>query len=329
MNFRDNKLKIIAVLVIFILIVTNITMFVLNKRRLAKIEEEHQIVVSSLESELSNYGNAVNVYFTTKRIRAGEPINKEDLITEVVPSSMFSTEYITNDKIFDTTLAKVDIQPRSPILNSMLMPELVYDGDRYFDIVADNFPVHLEENQFIDYVLTAPFGEQYIVMSKKRVLKVEQNSVFIQATQEDMTRYSSALIDAFLNPGTTLSATIYVEPGLQNAAKVYYPVSEKILRNMELNPNIVEVAQKDVLERRRQIFMASLDINETEQAFISAGRQAVFQKLLADMQEVRARGTSTMDEVKGLESNIETEDTGEEGTGDTESNVEVGEDTGE
>ena len=36
MNFRDNKLKIIAVLVIFILIVTNITMFVLNKRRLAK-----------------------------------------------------------------------------------------------------------------------------------------------------------------------------------------------------------------------------------------------------------------------------------------------------
>ena len=36
-----------------------------------------------------------------------------------------------------------------------------------------------------------------------------------------------------------------------------------------------------------------------------------------------------MDEVKGLESNIETEDTGEEGTGDTEGNVEVGEDTGE
>lgn len=162
----------------------------------------------------------------------------------------------------------------------MLMPELVYDGDRYFDIVADNFPVHLEENQFIDYVLTAPFGEQYIVMSKKRVLKVEQNSVFIQATQEDMTRYSLALIDAFLNPGTTLSATIYVEPGLQNAAKVYYCIWEDIKKH-ELNPNIVEVAQKDVF-RRRQIFMASLDINEAEQAFISAGRQAVFQKLLAE-----------------------------------------------
>lgn len=279
----------LIVLIIILLIASNYGMYYyMNQQKIKETDKLHN-QISVIEDKLKALGDVKLVYSTPRGVAAGEEINIKALELREVPSTMFSMEYITEEKVLKHTLAKVDIAPGSPILRSMLMPELVYDGDRYVDIVADVFPVHLRKNQFIDYEITTPKGESYIVFSKKRVIEVEPNSIQAMLTQEDKARYNSALVDAFLNPGTVLSAVVYPEPGLQSASINYYPVPDNIVTNMKLNPNILNIAREDLIKKKRMVFNNALNLEEIEQEFISQGRSVVFSKLVADLQTVRAK----------------------------------------
>jgi hypothetical protein len=104
-------------------------------------------------------------------------------------------------------------------------------------------------------------------------------------------------VDAFLNPGTYLYLTQYVEPALQRRASVFYPVNDVILALIEVNPNIVQLAETDLIRRQRRAFERALDVDEDFQSIIIAGRSEQLARLMAAAS--LTRGTPQVDEEDG------------------------------
>lgn len=251
-------------------------------------EDRYQAKITELQQSLDELGDIKQVYFVKSDIKAGTPVDISHLDTVSIPATVFSNEYITDPKVFETSLYKVELKAGTVLTKSVLTPELITQQDRFLDIVADVFPVKLEPNEFIDLHISTPTGQDYIVLGKKRVSEFHGNSCEVMVGAEDIHRYQSALVDAFLNPGTTIYATTYVEPGLQEASIPYYPVSNQALNAMEVNPNIVKVAEKEIIQRRRKILENSLNVNKVEQEYIANGREVVLEKLMADIEKYRA-----------------------------------------
>ena len=105
-----------------------------------------------------------------------------------------------------------------------------------------SLPVKLDVDEYIDIRITLPSGEDYIVASKKRVLDVLEDTIWIKMSEEDIVRMSNAIVEAYVMTGSKLSVTKYIEPGLQGAAIPTYVVSQAVYDLIQKDPNIKEEA---------------------------------------------------------------------------------------
>lgn len=286
MRRANGKGKIVFSVIIVILFLILIGIIVKQGSELKTINQKHKEEVAKLQEKLEQFGDIKTVYVTTEDIKAGTPININKLITKEVPATMYSNSYIEDGAVFKTTLAKVNIKANSPILREMLTPEIVKDADRLVDVVADVIPVHVQVNDFVDYQFSTQWGELYTVFSKARVVAKESNSLTVLITQEDQHRYNGALVDRYLNNGSLLSMVTYPEPGIQTQTVPFYPVSNKVLSNMENNPNILQIAKAEIIKQRRALLENNLTITEETQEPIVENRQLLINKLLNDIQTV-------------------------------------------
>ena len=68
-------------------------------------------------------------------------------------------------------------------------------------------------------------------------------------SEMDINTINSAIVDSYLTSGSMLYATIYKEPGMQNALTQTYAIRNEVLVAMENNPNIVNDAKTALLSR--------------------------------------------------------------------------------
>lgn len=317
----------IAMAVLSLIIVAETGFGVVYMKKSKDSMKKSQENIQSLQAQLSDYGDSKEVYFSDVEVPPGKPIDVKKLKKMKVPATMFSTSYITDPTVFNTTLAKVKIEAHSPILKGMLTPEVIYDGDRYYDVVADAFPVHLKVDDFIDYLITTPLGQKLAVFTKARVVALGTNSVTVKMSHEDIHNYMSALADHNMNPGTFLSASVYVEPGLQTQTIPYYAPSKTVLAAMQSDPNIKEAINQNLLNTRRAMIENNLKLDKDEQEAIIDGRSVMISKLLADMQTFRAEQKAKEEEGEKAEVTTEANSDGvvQEKSDDSSSGVKVGE----
>mgnify|MGYP002752368440 CR=1 FL=1 len=283
---KKGKGKIIFICIIVLIVLAMIGIIVKQGMELKEIKKKHKEEIAKLQEKLDEFGEIKTVYMTTTDIKAGTPIDKSKLVTKEVPATMFSNSYIEDGTVFDKTLAKVNIKANSPILREMITPEIVRDGDRIVNVVADVIPVHLKVNDYVDYEIETQWGVKAIVFAKARVIAKEANSIDVIISQEDKHRYAGVLVDRYLNNGSLLSMTVYPEPGIQTQSIPYYTVSNKVLAAMENDPNIVQVAKADIIKQRRALFENNLTITEETQEPIVENRQLLINKILNDAQTV-------------------------------------------
>ena len=100
-----------------------------------------------------------------------------------------------------------------------------------------------------------PDGTDYIVASHKEIeIPVigemdSPNTISIQVTEEEIITISNAIVESYMVPGSVLYAARYVEPGLQDKATPTYLPSQKVKTLIDQNPNISEVAKKELNNR--------------------------------------------------------------------------------
>lgn len=179
-------------------------------------------------------------------------------------------------------IAKINI-PKGTIITKDMVSKKTSDiqkkeTERIIEYNMISLPSNLVENDTIDVRLALPNGQDYIVLSKKTVEKTDANSVWLKASEDEISTMSSAIIDSYILEGAKLYAVSYSDPGIQKATKAFYPSNAAVAQLMKNgNPNISksvkdEVYQGSVRQTIEQIILQN-NKNEEKNTRINAGVQ--------------------------------------------------------
>lgn len=200
--------------------------------------------LSTANAKIAEIGAIVPCYTVSAVTYPGQEIT-EDMVTEQsIPSSLKTENFAEREQIVGT-FCKIAINPGTPITKDMVMTEAISDTTREVDITGNRWPIGLQEGDYVDVRITYPRGEDFLVLSHKRVMSITDRTLKIHMTEEEMHLYQAALVDFYLSKdyGSDLYLTKYVEPGVQQDAIPYYSVPSNVAAIVLKDPNIIDKAQ--------------------------------------------------------------------------------------
>ncbi len=124
-------------------------------------------------------------------------------------------------------IIKTTVFKNTPIMESLLYTKFGPDEkDVRIEELSENYlkiPADLVEGDFFDIRITFPEGQDYIVLTGKRVEKLPvddggnpmSSSIYTKLTEEDYMLLNSAIVEAYMQDGVRLYATRYTEPYTQ------------------------------------------------------------------------------------------------------------------
>ena len=217
------------------------------------------IVVGILFMQIMNMKEAENqtaaaskqVYALKSDIKSGQPITTADLVAQTVVTNLSTSEIATGADLTENTVAKIDLGQGTILTQSMIVEsdEIVQDSLRVQELNMLTLPADLETNDYIDVRLVFPNGQDYIVVSKKRVIQSTETTVFVKLSEEEILTMSNAIVESYITEGSLLYATKYVDPGIQNASAPTYTVSKEVLDLIDTNPNVTVDAKNALYAR--------------------------------------------------------------------------------
>ena len=228
-----------------------------------KQNSNHTEELAAKEAELE--ANSQTVYVATADIAKGEKITAENVEMQPVYTGLDAYFYITADDIGSTAI--VDIEAGVPVMYSMITDEEIANDTRDYEIAAVNLVTTQALNDVIDVRITFPDGSDYIVLSQKTIKDINlENCVFsTNLNEEEILRFTCAMVDAYTTTGTRLYTTRYVESNIQETATPTYPVSEVTKQLIAEDPNVVTVASETLNTSARLELESRLGLLTTEQ----------------------------------------------------------------
>lgn len=191
--------------------------------------------------------NQRRVYVATKDINISELITKDNVTYKTVYASQPSYLYLSEEDIGKAAI--LDIKEGTQILSSMVS-DMTENNLREVCFQVITLNRNLIKNDTVDIRILYPNGENYILLSKKQILNLDEGSseTYLWLTEEEIILMSSAIVDAYLYKGTQLYTTKYIEPTLQEASIVNYTPNLATLDLIKKDPNILEVANQYLSE---------------------------------------------------------------------------------
>ena len=199
---------------------------------------------TALTEELNS--NTQTVYVASKFIEAGDTILAEgdnaNVQLQTIYTGLESFNYITDEQL--GSVCRVDCDMGTPIMFNMVSEEEFAADTREYEISVVNLATDQADNDYIDVRIAYPNGEDYIVLSKKKVSNLNLSAcVFTtQANEEEILRMQSAIIDAYTMTGARIYSTRYVESNVQDDAIPTYLVRSETLDLINSDPNILTKA---------------------------------------------------------------------------------------
>ena len=226
----------VAFIIAYILIIKN-------------IEHKYGVQLEMLSDELR--ANQRYVYEALIDIEAGTIIQSENLEYKMVYTSQKGNTFIQKYDIGKVAL--ISIPCGTYVQKSMVEENEIKSDLREVDYSCIQISDAVDIYDTIDVRIVYPNGENYIILAKKSVKNwVEEiQSCYLWLNEEEILLMSSAIVDAYLYPGAYLYSTKYIEPSIQKAAVVNYQPSVASLNLVQHNPNIVEIAAKELNQKLR------------------------------------------------------------------------------
>lgn len=231
-------------------VIVLITAFIiLYFQTVKKIEGTYEEKLQKAEEQINL--NKKMVYVAKEKIIAGDVISLENVALLETFSSIPTINCIVKDDI--GKIAAVDIEPDVHILKNMIVDSILDSDLREEEYHLFTLNSNLKENDFVDIRIMYPNGENYIVLSKKMVknLQLENNQCFLWLNEEEILTLSSAIVDAYLHDGTKLYTSKYIQPLLQEESYVTYIPNLSVMRLMEVDKNILNLAIEKLNEQAR------------------------------------------------------------------------------
>ena len=226
------------------------------------------------QTELSN--NQQTVYVATDLINAGDIVTdtgeNANVEKQTVYTGLESYNYITESEM--NTRAKVDIAAGVPVMYNMVTDVIVDNDTRDYEISVANLTTDQKENDVVDIRVIFPNGEDYVILSKKQITNLNlENCVFTsQLNEEEILRFASAIVDAYMTTGARIYTTRYVEENIQETSTPNYPVRETTIALINSDPNVVTKATETLnLEARLSLEQRLGTLTEDELDAVSEG----------------------------------------------------------
>jgi hypothetical protein len=268
---KKNRVFIRIILILIVITLAGAGVYIFQETRYAKVIEVKDGIVTGLQEEVVALQNIPkkSVIVFNKDSHEGKEITEDDLMTLLIEESIVPTnavtkkddvigkrlkikssqyQYITNDLIYLDTDIPDDLREKE--YTYLVVPEKLYSGDT------------------VDVRIKFPSGQDYIVLSKKLVTDLDRQynenneltkeTVWINQEEDETVRMGSAIVDAYLNKAT-LYMIEYVEPYVQEAATVTYPKNFPVLDMISSNPNLLDIAEKE-LENREKLEQSITDM---------------------------------------------------------------------
>jgi hypothetical protein len=217
------------------------------------------------------------IYVAAKDIKRGKTIEKTDIkVTEYEEEQVPTYIVESTDQIIGKK-ALVDISIKTPLTKSIIYKEGKINKDlREQEFAMIYLPSKLEKEQYVDVRISFPTGQDYIIISKKKVQDISRteltSTIWLHLNEEERLTMNSAIVDAYLNEGTKIYSITYVEPQIQEKALVNYPVSNVVLDLMKTNPDILLEAERELSLRKRKDLDNSLKaLSEEDKKLVSRG----------------------------------------------------------
>lgn len=228
-------LGMLLMLVISAIIIALLFMQIMNMK-----EEENKTVAASK-----------TVYVLKNDIKSGQQITLADLDKQTLVTSLATSEIISGGSLTENTIAKIDLGKGAILTQSMVteQDEEVTDSLRVQEFNMITLPTDLTKNDYIDIRLVLPNGQDYIVISKKRVTQISENTIFIKLSESEIITMSNAIVESYITQGSMLYATKYTDPGIQQASTPTYTVSSDVLDLIDSNSNIAQEAKNALYSR--------------------------------------------------------------------------------
>lgn len=237
---RKLNIGIIVACVLFIAL--NIFQFIFWRNTNAESAEKYVVEIANLNATIAGYGDAVTVWTVSDAVKPGDEITDDKLQSLTMYTSLLNEQYIQDTSEIVGKYFKVAVNPGTPLFYDSIMDEPLDDTTRDTDVVLDRIPVGTEVGDYIDIRITMPYGDDYVVISHKRVYQINDGSIKLHMTELEWNTYLGAMVDYYLNQqyGCTIYGAKYVEPGVQQEAVAYYAVPSNIAALLQKNPNIID-----------------------------------------------------------------------------------------
>ncbi|KQY91020.1 hypothetical protein ASD24_24810 [Paenibacillus sp. Root52] len=229
------------------------------------LNQKHEQEIAQYEAQVAQLSSSQTlVYGLTTNIKPGQKIRTEDLEYMSIEAGKVPVDAIVDESAIGK-YTKIGLTAGTPLTEGMFYENGVTPQDlRNQEFRLIELPTKLEKNDYVDVRVKFPTGEDFIVLSKKQVEDLANGTVWHTMTEEEILRMSSAIVDAWLNDASIYSLS-YVEPGIQQAAKVTYPANQAVLDLIQSDPNIVQKATTELERRLRQKLEQNLNLLTPEQ----------------------------------------------------------------
>ncbi|NUU79477.1 SAF domain-containing protein [Paenibacillus xylanilyticus] len=225
----------------------------------SEMESRYASAYEQKEAELlQQWNTGAQGWVTVRDIEAGEPILHEDIKLIAVPDAQAPRNLWSSTKQMEGQVAKIELKKGTAITTEMVYEDTPAPADlRNRELQVVLLPSSLEQGDNIDIRIQFPTGQDYILLSKKKVERLNAATLWITMTEEEILSLSSAIVDAYLHKASIYALT-YVEPQFQTAAIPTYPANSEVLKLLESDPNIVRRAEQELSRQVRSSLESSL-----------------------------------------------------------------------
>lgn len=262
------------------------------------------IVIGILFSQIMKFKEAEDqtkaaskmVYILKKDIQAGNEISAGDYESKSIVTEMDSKEI---PAAITGKMTKIELKKGTILTSSMLMDstDTLEKSQRIEEFNMLTLPTDLNTGDYVDIRFVLPNGQDYIVISKKRVIKSSENTIFVKLAEDEILTMSNAIVEAYITEGSMLRAVKYSEPGIQEAATPTYVASADVIELINKDSNIEQTAMAALVDRYNKTSSLRMQINNALQPNMedAAGKVSDgFNTQITKAQAERARYVETL-----------------------------------
>ncbi|TYQ16018.1 UNVERIFIED_CONTAM: Flp pilus assembly protein CpaB [Acetivibrio alkalicellulosi] len=245
---RRSKIKIIIMIVSLVSI--SATAFIFLKRADAFSTIQQRFVTDNVN--INDNEEKYRVVVVAQRIEQGIVIDSSMITMEEVPLVYLPSNSVTSIQSIEGKPAKFTIEKNTVLTYSMVLDQKdqFNQDDRLSDCRIDGGLVSgiVKEGDYIDIEYVKENGDRFIVLSKKRVIRIIDNTtIIIQTNDEERTRYEAVLSEIREEKGT-LKTRLYLDEN-QEASPVTYVKSKSKEKSSPPPTNQVDMEHLSEEER--------------------------------------------------------------------------------